>query len=143
MAVRLTGALVLQLDGDEGALDRLSRECAPTGAPPIGPVPPIHMWTGYLGTLARLAWDFQTSLQPLTCWDPARTTRALEWAADTEACWYAYLSEASSPVSASDASRHQILSREDVVGMECDRSRHRAEQGSIPISARRPVPTGC
>ncbi len=97
LAVRLTAAVVLQLDGDEGALDRLSPECAPGGPPPIGPVPPIHTWTGYLTTLARLAWDYRTSVRPLSCWDPARIGRALEWAADAEACWYAYLSEASMP----------------------------------------------
>jgi hypothetical protein len=97
LAVRLTGGVMLQLDGDEGALDRLSRECAPGGPPLIGPVPPIHTWTGYLSTLGRLAWDFQASVRPLSCWDPARISRALEWAADAEACWYAYLSEASAP----------------------------------------------
>jgi hypothetical protein len=98
LAVRLTAGVLLQLDGDEGALDRLSRACAPGGAPPVGPIPPIYTWPGYLSTLAKLASDFQATLHPLTCWDEARTVHALEWAADAEACWYAYLAQASTPV---------------------------------------------
>jgi hypothetical protein len=97
LALRLTGGVMLQLDGDEGALDRLSRECAPGGAPPVGPLPPIHTWAGYLGALAKSAWDLQAAIRPLTCWDDGRVARAVEWAADAEACWYAYLSEASAP----------------------------------------------
>jgi len=92
LSVRLAGALVSHLDGDPGAVRRLSRELhakySLTGAPARRRV--TDDWGQYKRSVARSCAELHMALAGLSCWNLARHTWIVKWLAQVEAAWHGY-----------------------------------------------------
>jgi hypothetical protein len=96
LAVRLSGRLLAQFDGDHGAIRRLSRELHDRYAPHLkrGRRRVPLDWDAYQTAVVRACAGLQLAVGGLSYWSPLRHRRALEWATHVEAAWYAYVASA-------------------------------------------------
>jgi hypothetical protein len=100
MGVRLTGALVGQLDGDLGAVRRLSRELRAKYAGPERRVAlRADCWAIYQAAVVKAASDYEQCLNPFSYWNPMRQACSFVWVVQVEGLWFAYLSCSSFPLS--------------------------------------------
>ena len=92
--MRLTGALLAQIDGDEGAVRRMSRELQaryarsvrrPIGARPGTPV------DAYQAGVIKAAADLETCLESFFFYNPMRHVCSLVSARQVERLWYALI----------------------------------------------------
>jgi hypothetical protein len=93
LSVRLAGALASHLDGDPGAVRRLSRElhakyCATTAG---GRRRPATDWDIYKRSVVRACAELHMGLAGLSCWDRARNVWIFKWLVQTEAAWHGYV----------------------------------------------------
>jgi hypothetical protein len=93
LAVRLSGRLLAQFDGDHGAVRRLSRELHDRYAPQLkrGRRQVPLDWETYQTTIVRACAELQLAVGGLSYWSPLRHARALEWMTHVEAAWHAYV----------------------------------------------------
>jgi hypothetical protein len=94
IGIRLTGALLAQMDGDEGAVRRMSREFQaryarsvrrPPAARPGAPV------DGYQAGVMKAAADLETCLQSFFFYNPMRHVCSFVWVRQVECLWYAHV----------------------------------------------------
>jgi hypothetical protein len=98
MGVRLTGAVLAQLDGDLGAVRRLSRELRLKFAGPERRVArQTDCWSIYQAGVAKAAADYEQCLNPFSYWNPMRQACSFVWVLQVEGLWFAYLSCSSFP----------------------------------------------
>jgi hypothetical protein len=93
LAVRLSGRLLAQFDGDHGAVRRLSRELHDRYAPHLkrGRRQVPLDWDAYQTAIVGACTELQLAVSGLSYWSPLRHARALEWMAQVEAAWYTYV----------------------------------------------------
>jgi hypothetical protein len=91
MGIRLTGALLAQMDGDEGAVRRLSRELqARYGRNPRRPLPArTDGLEAYHGGVIKAAADLETCLEPFFLVNPMRQVCSFVWVRQVECLWCA------------------------------------------------------
>jgi hypothetical protein len=96
LAVRLSGSLLAQFDGDHGAIRRLSRDLHDRYAPHLqrGRRQVPLDWDAYQTSVVRACAGLQLAVGCLSYWSPLRHTRALEWVSQVEAAWYTYVASA-------------------------------------------------
>ena len=100
LAVRLTGALVAQLDGDEGAVGRLARQLR---AKVTGPTRKVRTatpdcWAMTSAAPIRAANDLERCDRYFSIWDPRRQACSFVWTLQVEGAWFGYLSCSSVPL---------------------------------------------
>ena len=91
MGIRLTGALLAQMDGDEGAVRRLSRELqARYGRNPRRPLPArTGSLEAYHAGVIKAAGDLETCLEPFFFFNPMRQVCSFVWVRQVECLWCA------------------------------------------------------
>jgi hypothetical protein len=96
LAVRLSGRLLAQFDGDHGAVRRLSRELHDRYAPQLkrGRRQVPLDWEMYQNSIVHACAELQLAVGGLSYWSPLRHAGALEWVRRVEAAWYAYVASA-------------------------------------------------
>jgi hypothetical protein len=96
LAVRLSGRLLAQFDGDQGAIRRLSRELHDRYARRLkqGKRQVPLDWDAYQTSIVRACAELQLGVSGLSYWSPLRHARALEWLMRVEATWYLYVASA-------------------------------------------------
>ena len=99
-AVRLTGALVAQLDGDDGAIARLAGRIRLQVAGPErkASLTTIDCWSIYADAVVRAARDLENCLKYFSIWDPRRNGCSFVWVLQVEGAWFGYLSCSSVPM---------------------------------------------
>jgi hypothetical protein len=101
MGVRLTGTLAAQLDGDTGAVRRLSRELQGrhgSSACRAARRDPATCWDLYRAGLLKAASNLESSLEPFYFVNPMRQVSSFIWLNQVERHWYLLLSSLSAPV---------------------------------------------
>ena len=96
LAVRLSGRLLAQFDGDHGAVRRLSRELHDRYAPQLkrGRRQVPLDWDMYQTDVVRACAELHVGLGGLSYWSPLRQVRSMAWITQVEAAWYAYVASA-------------------------------------------------
>jgi hypothetical protein len=105
LALRFTGALVAQLEGEEGAVRRLSRELLasyggsqrrdPVGGASRARATPVECWRRYQTGVLTLANTLETSLSSFSFVNPMRLVCSFVFLMQVERLWFTYLSESS------------------------------------------------
>src|SRR5215212_6911523 len=101
MGVRLTGTLVAQLDGDGGAVRRLSRELQGrhgSSSRRASRHAPATCWDLYRAGLMKAASNLEASLEPFYFVNPMRQVCSFIWLNQVERHWCTLLSSASMPL---------------------------------------------
>jgi hypothetical protein len=100
LAVRLTGALVAQLDGDDGAVARMARQLRAKAAGPArkAGVATADCWAIYVSNTIRAANDLERCYSYYSIWDPRRQACSFVWTLQVEGAWFGYLSCSSVPL---------------------------------------------
>jgi hypothetical protein len=100
IGVRVSGALVAQLDGDEAAVGRLSRALRARHGGPLRQVraTATDCWAIYQAGVMKAAADLEACLNPISMWNPMRNVCAFVWTLQVEGLWFAYLSCCSVPL---------------------------------------------
>jgi hypothetical protein len=100
MALRLTGALVAQLDGDDGAVPRLARKLRLRFGGPERRVryATADCWSIYVDGVNRAANDLEKCYSYFSIWDPRRLACSFVWTVRVEGAWFGYLSCSSVPL---------------------------------------------
>ena len=93
MGLRLTGALLAQMDGDEGAVRRLSRELQTRYARSVRRLLPAR--TGgleaYQAGVTKAATDLETCLESFSFFNPMRQVCSFVWVRQVERLWCAHV----------------------------------------------------
>jgi len=92
MSVRLAGALVSHLDGDPGAVRRLSRELHAkySLSGPRGRRRVTDDWGLYKRSVVRSCAELHMALAGLSCWNLTRHIWIIKWLTQVEAAWHSY-----------------------------------------------------
>jgi hypothetical protein len=93
LAVRLTGALVAQYDGDPRAIARLCRELQinySSRARRTGP-PPSPARAAFRRAVLRAGRQFEDGVESYAFWNPARQGCAYSWLSQVESAWHAWM----------------------------------------------------
>jgi len=99
LGVLVSGALVAQLDGDPGAVGRLSRALRARFGGPFRKVRGgTDCWAMYQAGVMKAAADLEACLNPISMWNPMRNVCAFVWTIQVEGLWFAYLSCCSVPL---------------------------------------------
>jgi hypothetical protein len=100
IGIRLSGALVAHIDGDEGAVRRLSRELQARYAAVTQRAkfrPPDYSDVYHAGVM-KAATDLETCLESFSFFNPMRQVCSFVWVHQVERCWRAYVSRGSGPL---------------------------------------------
>jgi hypothetical protein len=99
LGVLVSGALVGQLDGDQGAVARLNRALRARFGGPFKRVRAgTDCWAAYQAGVMKAAADLEACLNPMSMWNPMRNVCAFVWTIQVEGLWFAYLSCCSVPL---------------------------------------------
>lgn len=100
LSLRITGALVAQLDGDEGAVRRLAKSLRLQAAGPERRVraATVDCWSIYANGVVHAAADLERCYAMFSIWDPRRNACSFVWTLQVEGCWFGYLSCSSVPL---------------------------------------------
>jgi hypothetical protein len=92
MGLRLTGALLAQMDGDEGAVRRLSRELHTRYARSVRRLPPARTvgLEAYQAGVTKAATDLETCLESFSFFNPMRQVCSFVWVRQVERLWCAH-----------------------------------------------------
>jgi hypothetical protein len=98
MGIRLTGALLAQVDGDEGAVRRLSRELQARYGRSVRRLLPAR--TGgleaYQAGVTKAATDLETCLESFSFFNPKRQVCSFVWVRRVERLWCAHVASRTS-----------------------------------------------
>jgi hypothetical protein len=101
LALRLTGVLVAQLDGDDGAVGRMARQLRGKAAGPARKATlaaTVDCWAIYVSNTIRAANDLERCYSYYSIWDPRRQACSFVWTLQVEGAWFGYLSCSSVPL---------------------------------------------
>lgn len=94
MGIRLTGALVGQMDGDEGAVRRLSRDLQAHDTGPLRRTrkTSVDCWARFRAGVMKASSDLECSLDPFSFVNPMRQVCSFLWVHEVERLWIRCLS---------------------------------------------------
>jgi hypothetical protein len=100
LGLRISGAVLGELDGDVGATRRLGRDLLTKLGAGLRAASSTTQdcWAVYEREVTRASWDLQFCMQGFAPWNPMRQACAFAWAVRVEGLWFGYLACVSFPV---------------------------------------------
>ena len=99
LGLRVTGAVVSEIDGDEGAVRRLSRELRAKFSANVKKVRlRASCYDAYQDLVVRAAAQMEQCMGQFSVWNPMRQVCAGVWTLQVESAWFSFLSCSAIPL---------------------------------------------